>query len=160
MTTTRESISIFNNLFEKKNYVYLPVKEYTRSTHYFNNSTREWVYRGDRGEEKWKEWNENGISLKLCEDPPKWSLGVHGFTRDHGWVYLKNVIDNNINYYSHDEQFDEEFKLIPNQREVVKKAILEEFETLIKLDMVRVREINRAFNTKEEGEEFIYYYNS
>jgi hypothetical protein len=122
-------------------------KEYIRTTHNFDNDTREWTFRGDRGEEKYKEWNDPEVLKKITfrpSYPPFWSMGVHAL-KDDRWMGIEWIVDETIKMYkggAYDrpdlfEKFIEENK---DHREIIKEMVLEELEYLIKLDMVRERE--------------------
>lgn len=122
-------------------------KEYIRTTENFSNETREWTFRGDRGQEKFEEWNEPGLQWSLCTrpvEPKKWSLGVHALSRDH-WMDMSWIIAKTCKMFYGDaagnlREFEYWVKSTPNWREIMQKDIEEELEDLIKLDMVRVRE--------------------
>ena len=62
----------------------MKIKEYIRSTHIFDNDTREWIGRDEQGQDKWKEWNTREVA-QMCSSPifpTKWSFGVHALHRD------------------------------------------------------------------------------
>jgi len=119
------------------------MKEYTRSTHTFNNETREWKYRGDIDEDKHDMWSVT-TNERIKKLGHLWSFGVHALERD-SWRYMRSIIDNTISMYlghaSDDtEEFEKFVKNTPNHREIIKNDILKELEILIELDMVRVRD--------------------
>lgn len=128
------------------------MKEYIRSTHNFDNNTREWEYRGDRGQDKY------GVDGWAFGGDPRdksleglWTFGVHALERD-GWRYMRTIIDNTIGMYNaHASDRTEEFKKFvkdnPNHRDIIKQHILKELEDLIAKDMVRVRDNGRTFDT-------------
>lgn len=118
-------------------------KEYTRTTHNFNNETRMWEYRGDRGGDKYEQWNSDEVRTKLQESMRQWSFGVHGLESGH-WMSLHCIVENAIKYFQNDstdytEEFLELKKNNPNYREIVALDIVKELEYLIEIDMVRVR---------------------
>ena len=123
------------------------MKEYIRATHNFDNNTREWTYRGERGGEKFEQWNNPKLQDSLIFrpiTPRRWSFGVHALKRDQ-WMGTNWIIDETINMYTaHASDATEEFlefiKNNPNHREIIQQHIEEEFKLLIELDMVRVRE--------------------
>ena len=112
------------------------MKEYIRTTHNFNNSSREWEYRRDKGGDK---YNDSDWMFPVIP-PIKWSLGVHALRSDR-YSYLRTIIDETILYFSNDGQFKEKFLKTENIRDAVRKDILKELEILIKLDMVRAKEV-------------------
>lgn len=112
------------------------MKEYIRTTHNFNNKTREWEYRGD------KDGDEHGQWCKDVSFPDtKWILNLHFLSKYH-WTYLRTIIDNAISYYENVKfvEFEALKKENPNYRRMLKNEILKQLEVLINLDMVRVRE--------------------
>lgn len=134
------------------------MKEYIRSTHNFDNNTREWEYRGDKGQDKYGEigWSFGGNGGNEYDERHRklgsiWSFGVHALERD-SWRYMRTIIDNTINMYKghasdSTKEFEEFIKNNPNHRELIKKDILKELEILIELDMVRVRDNKMTFDT-------------
>ena len=128
--------------------------EYRRATHDYDNEMGEWVYRGDKGMPKYAEWQEYTLTHPKT---PHYSLGVHAFRGDGRWEYLRDIIGNTVAYF---QQESSEFRLINpvRQRQIVRAAILKEFETLIKLDMVRVRK--RLVFVGHHPKRFIRFYNS
>jgi hypothetical protein len=123
------------------------MKEYIRTTHNFDNETREWNYRGDRSEDKFKQWNDPEVRDKLDFrpiHPRQWSFGVHALRRDQ-WMGMNWIVDGTIGMYEgHASDATKEFlefvKNNPNHREIIQQHIEEEFKLLVELDMVRVRE--------------------
>jgi len=121
-------------------------KEYIRSTHYFDNKTRTWIYRGDRGQDR-PDWNDPELITKVCTrpcEPKNHSMGVHAL-RDHMWMDIKWIVSETLKMYyggadGEPTKFKEWYKNTPNARELIQKDIEEELEMLIKLDMVQVRE--------------------
>jgi hypothetical protein len=129
-------------------------KEYIRTTHNFDNETREWIGRDGRGQDKHKEWND----LDVIDSIPrsKWSFGVHALSRDH-WMGIEWIIDETIKMFKghasdYTKEFEEFIKNTPNYRDIIKKDIEEELVYLVKIDMVRVKEISN--NVKEAFESF------
>jgi hypothetical protein len=125
------------------------MKEYIRSTHNFDNNTREWTYRGDRGQDKFDQWRDPNYFESLAWrpfSPKKWSLGVHALKRDT-WMTMNWIIDETIGMYKggaddHPEEFERFLRNHPNDhRDEIEQHILEEFKLLIELDMVRERDV-------------------
>lgn len=121
------------------------MKEYIRTTHNFNNETREWEYRGDREGEKFIEWNDSTVRDKLSFRQTKWSFGVHALKSDM-WMSINWVVDETIEEYKghasdRTEEFLEFIKTDTNYREIIQKDVEKELEYLIELDMVRGRDI-------------------
>ena len=133
------------------------MKQYIRTTHNFNNETREWDFRGDRGGDKQEDpnWRFGGKDKPYKEsDKYNWSMGPHTLKNDR-WNYMRSIIDETINCYKNDaadgQGSSENFKKFceenPNYREIIKQDILREFEYLISIDMVRVRDNKQTFST-------------
>lgn len=121
------------------------MKEYTRTTHNFNNETRMWEYRGDRGGDKFDQWNSEEVRSKLqkLHSECKWSFGVHGL-ESGWWMSLSWIVESTIkdlenNATDYTDKFLELKKNDPNYKEIVALHIIREFEYLIELDMVRCR---------------------
>jgi hypothetical protein len=123
-------------------------KEYIRATHNFDNNTREWTYRGDRGEEKFEQWRDPALHEALTIrpiSPKQWSLGVHALKRDM-WMSMDWIVNETIGMYKggaddNPQGFEQFLKDHPtDHRDIIEQHILEEFKLLIELDMVRERE--------------------
>lgn len=120
-------------------------KYYIRTTHNFNNETREWEYRGCKGGDKYELWNSDEVREKtLFRKTPSYSFGVHGL-ESHQWMDLDWIVNNTIEDFLCDtagnmNKFKEFMKENPDYRSVVEKDVLEELNYLISLDMVRVKE--------------------
>lgn len=121
-------------------------KEYIRATHNFDNKTREWTYRGDRGEEKFEEWHTPEVLEGTCfkDKDTKWSLGVHALKRDQ-WMGIDWIIMETIDAFRGDagdnyREFEQFMKNNPNYKEIIQQHIENELKFLIELDMVQVRE--------------------
>lgn len=74
------------------------MKEYIRTTHNFNNTTRTWEYRGNKGEDKYEVWNLpetrekiDKILFKPLTTPRNWSIGVHALRLDR-WMDMKWIL--------------------------------------------------------------------
>ncbi len=90
------------------------MKYWTRTTHNFNNETREW------------EFCEEFSNSKIEEKTP---LGIHAL--DSGrWSSLNEIIGENIEYC----------KYWPDNKEPTKEDVLSDLEQLEKLGLVRSRE--------------------
>jgi hypothetical protein len=120
-------------------------KEYIRSTHKFDNETREWIYRGDRGEDKYEEWNAVDVNHRVITKNIN-SFGVHALKRDQ-WMDMEWIIDETIRMYiggasDRTREFRELMDDTPEKefRDILRKDILEELEYLISIGMVMVRE--------------------
>lgn len=120
--------------------------EYIRATHRFDNLKREWVYRGDGGEEKFEEWISDEVQHKTICKPADGSFhgfGVHAL-RDDQWMDVEWIVDETINMYKGcASDRTREFKKFieePNNREILKNNILEELEYLVSIGMVMKRE--------------------
>jgi len=121
--------------------------EYIRSTHRFDNEIREWIYRGEKGEDKFEEWNTREVFEKTIvrKNKPFYSFGVHSL-KSHMWMGLDWIVEETIKMfkgYPHDNNTKEFLKFIketPNHREVIENHILEDLEILISLGMVMKRE--------------------
>src|ERR1035437_4119504 len=119
-------------------------KEYIRATHNFDNSSREWTYRGDRGQEKFEEWRNaemDGLNSKI---ESTWSLGVHALERDQ-WMDMQWIVHETIRGFRGDagdnyREFEQFLKDNPNYKEIIQQHIENDFKLLVKLDMVQVRE--------------------
>lgn len=116
-------------------------KEYIRATHNFDNVTREWTYRGDRGQEKFEEWC-NAEMDGLVETT--WSLGVHALARDR-WMDMKWIVWETIQEFKGDaggncREFKQFLKDNPNHEEIIQQHIENDFKFLVELDMVQMRE--------------------
>ena len=123
-------------------------KEYIRATHNFDNKTREWIYRGDRGQDKFEQWSNPEVTDKTCvkeiNGDTKWSLGVHGLRRDQ-WMNMDWIVRETIEAFRADAggNWQECYKFLrenPNHKEIVQQHIENDFKLLIELDMVQVRE--------------------
>jgi|SRR5579862_454639 len=117
-------------------------KEYIRTTHNFNNETREWIFRGDRGQDKYGAWDYERLRIL----GPIWSFGVHALKRD-GWRRMDWIVEETIKMYlggaacpSIEKKFKEFINSTPDYKAIIEQHILKEFEILIKEDQVRVRE--------------------
>jgi len=121
-------------------------KEYIRATHNFDNKTREWTYRGDRGQEKFEEWHKaeaEGLNIIPIE-PRTWSIGVHALKRDQ-WMDIKWIVWETIREFKGDaggncEEFEQFMDDNPDHEEIIQQHIENDFKRLIELDMIRVRE--------------------
>lgn len=112
------------------------MKEYIRTTHNFNNDTREWEYRKEND----KKWESPEL---IYRKTPKWSFGVHALMDDK-WMNMRWIIDETIKLHQdcagvNTEKFDKFIQNTPNYRKIIKQCIEKELKILIKLDMVRVR---------------------
>lgn len=122
----------------------MKVKQYIRTTHNFDNETREWKYRPE-------------VCDFLAYTPqihPFWSLGVHALELD-SWQFLRQIVDFTVDYFLKEDmaKFKEFMDHDSQYRQVVKEDILQELRYLIQKDMVRVREV-------EMSDEAALYYNS
>jgi hypothetical protein len=122
------------------------MKEYIRATHNFDNITREWTYRGDRGQEKFDEWSNPETRGKTVfkEEDTKWSLGVHALRRDE-WMSMDWIIWETIRAFKGDaggnyREFEKFLADNPDHQKIIQQHIENEFKILIPLDMVQVRE--------------------
>lgn len=126
------------------------MKEYIRTTHNFNNETREWEFRGDKGNDKHGIWSfsisDEQIKRLEKENGHLYSMGVHALSRDY-WMSIESIVNDTIKMYltgAVDWSIQEEFELFMsknlNYKEIVKSDILKELDILISLDEVRVRE--------------------
>jgi hypothetical protein len=123
------------------------MKEYIRATHVFDNKQREWIYRGDRGEDKFDVWNSPEVTRNISFRPilpRQWSMGVHALQNDH-WMGINWIVDETISMYkAHASDSTQEFldfiTNTPNHREIIRQHIEDELAYLIEMDMVRVRE--------------------
>ena len=122
--------------------------EYIRTTHRFDNLTREWIYRGDIGEDKFEEWNTTEVNVtttfRLKEKCPFYSFGAHALRRDR-WMDIELIIDQTINMYRGDaagntREFKKWTESTPNHRDIIKKDVLEELEYLVSIGMVMKKE--------------------
>jgi hypothetical protein len=120
------------------------MKEYIRTTHNFDNNTRRWVYRGERGMDKYELWNSPEIRDKCTwrDTYPFYSLGVHAL-KDYQWMGIEWIVDETIKEYKGDAagnktEFEKFINETLNYREIIKRDILEELDFLISIDMVRV----------------------
>lgn len=112
------------------------MKQYIRTTQNFDNETREWIDRD--------EWRDPNTLELLKASYQKWSFGVHALRRDI-WVDMDWIVDETIKMFKgHASDNTKEFlKFISetqNYQEIIQRDIEKEFETLIQLDMIRVRE--------------------
>jgi hypothetical protein len=121
-------------------------KEYIRATHNFDNKTREWTYRGDRGQEKFEEWNNPGTRDKTVfkEEDTRWSLGVHALRHDQ-WMGMDWILWETKNAFKGDaggnyREFEQFLKDNPDHDQIIQQHIENELKFLIELDMVQVRE--------------------
>lgn len=126
------------------------MKEYIRTTHNFNNETREWEFRGDKGNDKHGIWdyknNDEKLKLLRKETGHLYSMGVHALERNY-WMTIDQIVTETIKMYrggAVDWSIEKEFiKFVAeneNYKEIIKSDILKELEYLIELDEVRVRE--------------------
>ena len=122
--------------------------EYIRATHRFDNVTREWIYRGDSGEDNFEEWNTPEVNKSTTFRPkekcPFYSFGVHALRRDQ-WMDISWIVDETINMYIGDaagntRKFKKWVESTPNHRDIIEKDVLEELEHLISIGMVIKRE--------------------
>ncbi len=98
---------------------------YIRTTHNFNNETREWDYRD------LPEWKEKS---NIIQETIQLTLGVHGVERDI-WEPLFRIVQNNKDYIMQEsngawicpENFDE--------------LVEQELKRLVKLDMVKCKQL-------------------
>lgn len=65
---------------------------FIRTTHNFDNKTREWIYRGDKGQDMEKKWQNND---NFANDELYWCLGVHVLEQNR-WMTFKEVVDETI----------------------------------------------------------------
>lgn len=119
--------------------------EYIRSTHRFDNCLREWIYRGDRGEDKHVEWNTPEIiqNTVFRRRSPFYSFGVHAL-KDDRWMGMDWVVDETIKMYIEGAsdrtlEFKEFMDTNPNYRDIVRRDVLEELEYLVSVGMVMKR---------------------
>ena len=121
-------------------------KQYIRATHNFDNTTREWTYRGDRGQEKFEEWRnaETCDKTPFTEEDTRWSLGVHVLKHDY-WMDMKWIVWETIQTVKCDvggnyREFEKFLIDTPNYDEIIRQHIENDFKILVPIDMVRVRE--------------------
>jgi hypothetical protein len=121
------------------------MKEYIRTTHNFNNETREW---DDRfSSEYFRKTSEEIGNLGGCY----WSMGVHALEQDQ-WRYLRSIIDTTIDMwergaanYTGELAIKELKENNPNYREIIKQDILKEFEILEKYGEIKVRDNGQPY---------------
>lgn len=119
------------------------MKEYIRTTHNFNNDTRKWEYRGDRGCEKFETWK----NIDICDDSrtTQWSFGVHALKSDT-WMSIGWIIDETISMFKGDaagniKDVELFIKNNPNYREIIQKDVEDELKFLVEIDQVRETEL-------------------
>lgn len=119
--------------------------EYIRSTHRFDNETREWIYRGDRGEDKHEEWNTTEVRERTAfRKHPFYSFGVHALKSDQ-WMDIDWIINETIQMYNGDaagnmSEFKRFIENTPSYKDIIKGDVLEELEYLISIGMVMEKE--------------------
>ena len=121
------------------------MKEYIRTTHDFNNETREWDFRFSSEHDQ-----KRSDELRTLEGS-SWSMGVHAMEQDQ-WRYLRSIIDTTIDMWERgagDYTGELEIKKLkennPNYREIIKQDILKEFEILEKYGEIKVRDNGQLY---------------
>jgi len=122
--------------------------EYIRATHRFDNNTRTWIYRGDRGEDMFEKWNTTEVIIQTTSRPkdktPFYSFGAHALRNDM-WMDLDWIVEETIKMYCGDaagnsDEFKRFMENTPSHRDIIKKDVLDELEYLISIGMVMKRE--------------------
>lgn len=120
------------------------MKEYIRSTHNFCNKTRTWIYRGDRGQDKYELWNSDEVKAKIETQMYKYSIGVHALKSEQ-WMSLDWIVDETIKAFrgGADDKPDAFELFIQNNVDyvqIIKSDILKELKYLVSIGMVEERD--------------------
>lgn len=121
------------------------MKNWIRATHNFCNETREWIYRGDRGQDKHELWNSDEVRSKLETKMFKYSLGVHALRRDQ-WMSLDWIVDETIKAYlggadDRPMEFEKFIQNTPDYIQIIKSDVLKQLKYLVSIGMVEEREM-------------------
>jgi hypothetical protein len=116
------------------------MKQYLRTTHKLNKETGEWIYRGDEGQDKHKQWKDLEIPGS------KFSLGVHILDREE-WLDIDTIVNDTIyeclnGAIDYPEQLVHFIESNPTTyKSILKREILDELNKLAQHDLVKVRHI-------------------
>jgi hypothetical protein len=106
------------------------MKYYCRTTHNYNNETREWEY---RDLEVWK--TDHNI-LKAIDAAHRFTIGIHSFETE--WEPLWRLVSNVYDYLL--QECDDELYFKQNvTKEIIEKELISLAECYKKYDMIKER---------------------
>lgn len=125
------------------------MKEYIDVRSNFNNITREWEHRDEKGHDKYNIWTSifwKDLGDEIDKISCRWSLGVHALNRNW-YMTIDSIIEETIGAFRGGAvdnsilcDFEKFVKKTPNFRIKIGEDIQRELDILVKHGVVKVRD--------------------